>query len=187
MAGDLILADKGFLIAHILPSGVTINIPPFLEHAKCTKNEIIATKNIATCRSHVEQANARIKDFKILSCTPANLRSYADKIVQLVAALVNFQFPLIKECNEGAQFDATFVGWYSFTKLYIAFNHYILWIVASKGHSFIIIYVLCTQVLCGNALFYELNNLINDVRQFRTNDLPKLRSLNEKVLKKGKK
>ena len=111
MAGDLILADKGFLIADILPPGVTINIPPFLEHAKFTKNEIIATKKIATCRIHVERANARIKDFKILSCIPANLRSHADKIVQLVAALVNFQFPLIKECNEGAQFDATFVGW----------------------------------------------------------------------------
>ena len=104
MTGDLILADKGILIADILPSGVTINIPPFLEHGKFTRNEIIATKKIATCRIHVERANARIKDFKILSCIPANLRSHADKIVQLAAALVNFQFPLIKECNEGFAF-----------------------------------------------------------------------------------
>ncbi|KAF3834173.1 hypothetical protein F7725_025377 [Dissostichus mawsoni] len=28
--GDLILADKGFLIQNILPEGVTVNIPPFL-------------------------------------------------------------------------------------------------------------------------------------------------------------
>ena len=111
MAGDLILADKGFLVADILPAGVSINVPPFLEHGKFTKSEIIATKQIANCRIHVERANARIKDFKILSYIPAKLRSHADKIVQLVAALVNFQFPLIKECNEGTQFDSQFVDW----------------------------------------------------------------------------
>ena len=55
-------------------------------------------------------------------------------------------------------------------ELYIAFNHYILWIVASKGHSFIMIFVLCTQFLCGNALFYKLNNLITDVGKLRTNE-----------------
>ena len=111
MAGDLILADKGFLVADILPAGVSINVPPFLEHGKFTKSEIIATKQIANCRIHVERANARIKDFKILSYIPAKLRSHAGKIVQLVAALVNFQFPLIKKCNEGTQFDSQFVDW----------------------------------------------------------------------------
>ena len=109
-AGDLILADKGFLIADILPAGVSINIPPFLENGKF-ESEVIATKKIATCRIHVERANARMKDFKILSFIPAKLRSHADKIVQLVAALVNFQFPLIKECNEGTKFDSNFVDW----------------------------------------------------------------------------
>lgn len=28
--GDLILADKGFLISDVLPDGVSLNIPPFL-------------------------------------------------------------------------------------------------------------------------------------------------------------
>ena len=56
-------------------------------------------------------ANARIMDVKILSCIPANLRSHADKFVQLVAALVKVQFPPIKEYNEGAQVYATVVGW----------------------------------------------------------------------------
>ena len=45
MAGDLILADKGFLM-DILPPGVTITIPPVLELAKGTKSDIIATKNM---------------------------------------------------------------------------------------------------------------------------------------------
>ena len=44
VAGDLILADKGFLIQNIVPAGVSVNIPPFLERGKLTKNEIITTK-----------------------------------------------------------------------------------------------------------------------------------------------
>lgn len=38
--GDLILADKGFLINDILPAGVSLNIPPFLMTAmKCNKQQ----------------------------------------------------------------------------------------------------------------------------------------------------
>ena len=40
VAGDLILADKGFLIQNVVPAGVSFNIPPFLEHRKLSKNEI---------------------------------------------------------------------------------------------------------------------------------------------------
>ena len=32
--GDLIFADKGFLIQDIVPEGVSVNIPPFLNHGK---------------------------------------------------------------------------------------------------------------------------------------------------------
>ena len=45
MAGDLILAYKGFLIADILPPGVTLNIPPFLEHAQFTKTKSLHQRN----------------------------------------------------------------------------------------------------------------------------------------------
>lgn len=103
--GDLILADKGFLIQDIVPNGVSVNIPPFLEHGKFTESEIKATKSIARCRIHVERANARLKDFKVLNFIPPNLRCYADKVFQLGAALVNLQFPLIKEGCEGMEFD----------------------------------------------------------------------------------
>lgn len=92
---DLILADIGFLI----------NIPPFLENGRFTESEAKATKNIAKCRIHVERANARLKDFKILSFIPSNLRCYADKILQLCAALVNLQFPLIKEGCDSTSFE----------------------------------------------------------------------------------
>ena len=105
VTGDLILADKGFLIQDIVPKGVSVNIPPFLENGKFTPSEIKATKNIAKCRIHVERANARLKDFKILSFVPPYLRCHADKVLQLCAALVNLQFPLIKEGCEGFEFE----------------------------------------------------------------------------------
>ena len=99
--GDLILADKGFLIQDLLPRGVSVNIPPFLNCGKFTESEARATKSIARCRIHVERANARLKSFRILGFIPSFLRCHADKLCQLCAALVNLQFPLIKDgCND---------------------------------------------------------------------------------------
>ena len=46
--GDLVLADKGFLIQDLLPNGVSVNIPPFLNKGKFTAREIKLTKSIAT-------------------------------------------------------------------------------------------------------------------------------------------
>jgi len=69
-SGDLILADKGFLIQDIVPKGVSVNIPPVLQNGKFTASEIRATKNVAKCRIHVERANARLKDFKIRNSQP---------------------------------------------------------------------------------------------------------------------
>ena len=104
-AGDLVLADKGFLIQDLVPNGVSVNIPPFLNNGTFTESEAKATKDIAKCRIHVERANARLKDFKILSFIPSYLRCHADIIFQLCASLVNLQFPLIKEGCEGYEFD----------------------------------------------------------------------------------
>ncbi|KAF3833449.1 hypothetical protein F7725_024653 [Dissostichus mawsoni] len=78
--GDLILADKGFLIQNILPEGVTVNIPPFLCHGQLTHSEAQATKLIAQNRIHVERANARLKEFRILKLIPSHLRHFADKL-----------------------------------------------------------------------------------------------------------
>ena len=91
--GDLILADKGFLIhvADIVPSGVSVNIPPFLYDGKFNEREIKLTKTIAWCRIHMERANAHIKDFKILPFIPPYLRCYTEKVLKLCAGLVNLQ------------------------------------------------------------------------------------------------
>ena len=83
---------------------MSVNIRPFLEHGKFTESEAKLTKEIARCRIHVKRANARLKDFKIRSFVPAYLRSHIDKVLQLCAAIVNLQFPLIKEGFEGTDF-----------------------------------------------------------------------------------
>lgn len=43
-SGDLILADKGFLIEYLLPEGVNPNIPPFLTTPKFTPSQMAETK-----------------------------------------------------------------------------------------------------------------------------------------------
>lgn len=62
-AGDMILADKGFLIQDIVPR-VCVNIPPFLNNGTFTESEVKKTKAIAKAWIHVERANARLKDFQ---------------------------------------------------------------------------------------------------------------------------
>jgi len=104
-SGDLILADKGFLIQDIVPKGVSVNIPPFLQNGKFTASKIRATKNVAKCRIHVKRANARVKDFKILNLYLDVLLTKYFKSFQVCAALVNLQFPLIKEGCEGVEFE----------------------------------------------------------------------------------
>ena len=76
VAGDMVLADKGFLIQDILPNDVSLNIPPFLNNGVFTESEAKKTKSIARARIHVERANARLKDFKILTFIPWNFRDF---------------------------------------------------------------------------------------------------------------
>lgn len=97
VAGDLILADKGFLISGIVPAEVIVNIPPFLNKAKFSESEARATQEIARNRIHIERANARLKEFRILDLIPSHLKNSANVLVQLCCALVNLQSPLIKE------------------------------------------------------------------------------------------
>lgn len=67
VAGDMILADKGFLISDILPYGVNLNLPPFLTTAQFTPEQVKQTERIARARVHVERSINKIKKFRILS------------------------------------------------------------------------------------------------------------------------
>lgn len=97
VTGDLVLADKGFLISDLLPQGVSLNIPPFLCTAQFTAEEVIKTRTIAKARIHVERAINRMKIYTILNRIPATLLPHASIVFQVCAALTNFQYPLIKE------------------------------------------------------------------------------------------
>ena len=75
--GDMILADKGFLVRDILPAGVTLNIPSFLNapSKQFTDNQALSNRTISRARIHVERSIQRIKEFNILDCIPAHHRT----------------------------------------------------------------------------------------------------------------
>ena len=82
VAGDLILADKGFTIYALLPDGVNLNIPPFSRgKAQFTIEEGEMCRKIARARLHIERANKRIKIFAILSHVRHNYVPFVDKII----------------------------------------------------------------------------------------------------------
>ena len=95
-AGDLILADKGFTIHDQLPSGVHVNVPPFLSaKSKFTEEEAKLCYKIARARIHVERANERIKNYNILGHISCKYRCIATKKFRVFCAMINFQAPLI--------------------------------------------------------------------------------------------
>jgi len=97
--GDLILADKGFLLHDVLPQGVIVNILPFLTMQQFSKEQVIETTRIARARIHVERAIQRLKVFRILDFVPASYRCKVTKIFQLCACLANMQSPIIKSVD----------------------------------------------------------------------------------------
>lgn len=99
-AGDLILADKGFLLKDLLPPGVNLNIPPFLTTAQFTPAQIKQTESIARARIHVERAIQRMKQYKILALIPRSLFEHGGIVVQVIGALTNLQYPLLEEVKQ---------------------------------------------------------------------------------------
>jgi len=97
--GDIVLADKGFLLHDIMPKGVGLNIPPFLNNGKFSREQVVMTRTIARARIHVEREICRIKAFQILNMIPAQLRPIATIIFQVCGALTNFQNSLIAEVS----------------------------------------------------------------------------------------
>ena len=101
-AEDLVPADKGCLIEDLVPNGISVNIPPFLNNETFSKSEASGTKAIVKCSIHVKRANARLKDMKLysfifmLSCRH-----------NISAVCITWQFavPSIREGCEGYEFD----------------------------------------------------------------------------------
>lgn len=93
--GDMVLADKGFLISDVVPSGVHVNLPHFLVNKQFTPLQINHTYEVANARIIIERVNARIKNFHIVERFPHLMRRHATKIFQVCCCLVNLQNPLI--------------------------------------------------------------------------------------------
>lgn len=96
-SGDLILADKCFLVHELLPAGVSLNIPPFLARKQFTPTEVTETRNIAKARIHIERFNVRLKNWRITQLIPYTTFKYVSIIVQTCVGLVNFKNPLLRE------------------------------------------------------------------------------------------
>jgi hypothetical protein len=99
MPGDLILADKGFELFDILPSGVTLNIPSFLDKEQFTLKETYKNRAISRARIIVERLNARFKVYKILNCVKAKDRAKANMLVKVCVGLTLFMPTLMRELD----------------------------------------------------------------------------------------
>ena len=98
--GDTVMADRGFDIEDILPSGVSLNIPPFKgTRSQLTAKEVEKTACIASVRIHVERAIGRIKNFHILDgVLSLSLHPLADQIFTVCSLLTNF-LPFLVDPN----------------------------------------------------------------------------------------
>ena len=91
--GDSLMADKGFDIEDLLlPLGVGLNIPPFLDkQQRMLPSDIRMTKSIAAVRIHVERAIGRLKQYRLLCGTIDNsMFDVLDRVVIVTAMLCNF-------------------------------------------------------------------------------------------------
>ncbi|XP_064456898.1 uncharacterized protein LOC135367532 [Ornithodoros turicata] len=95
---DVVMADKGFLIADLLEKkGVLLNMPPFLRDGTFSREEVLRTQEIASLRIHVERRIQRIKGYHIFDRPiPLPLAPTINQIWTVTAILTNFQSPLIQ-------------------------------------------------------------------------------------------
>lgn len=97
--GDLVLADRGFLIADELAArGVTLAVPAFAKgKLQFSQREIETSRRLSKARIHVERAIERIKRFHILKQTmPISLLPHSDAILTICASLTNLMPKLVK-------------------------------------------------------------------------------------------
>jgi len=57
-------ADKSFLIRDILPPGVSLNLPFFLDTTQVTNEQMLQTEAVDKARTHVERAIQRKSIFQ---------------------------------------------------------------------------------------------------------------------------
>lgn len=90
---DSVMADKGFTIQDLLPLGVSLNIPPFLESSsQMPAEDVVKTQEIASLRIHVERAINKIKNFHIWDgVIPLHQLGLVNQMWSVCAILCNAQ------------------------------------------------------------------------------------------------
>jgi RNA polymerase-interacting CarD/CdnL/TRCF family regulator len=99
-----VLADKGFLVLHLLPDGVTLVTPPLALADQFSARQVAETRVIAQARGHIERVNERLKNWKILSQIETCHLAYASDIIQVAAILTNLETPIFRSMT--AQYSA---------------------------------------------------------------------------------
>jgi len=95
---DVVMADKGFLIADLLkPLQCSLVIPHFLAKKKQFSSiENKHNKTVANLRVHVERANRRFKEYHLFDAPiPLSLAGSVNQLWCVACLLSNFQGPLI--------------------------------------------------------------------------------------------
>lgn len=102
--GDVVMADKGFLIEEdLIGVGAKLAIPPGKRgQSQMTRRQLTQTKTIANLRIHVERAIKRIKEYNILGSAGGLslvLVPQLDKIMTVCCALCNLLPPMVGDSN----------------------------------------------------------------------------------------
>lgn len=99
-AGDVVMADRGFIISDLLRERkVKLILPAFTKKGlQLSEEDTTNTRRIANVRVHVERVIRRLKNFRLISQTvPINLAPKLDKILRICAALSNLRGDIIHE------------------------------------------------------------------------------------------
>eukprot|EP00122_Pirum_gemmata_P020787 Pgem_evm2s19408 len=90
---SLVMADKGFEIADLMPTGVDYKMPPMLQKGVQMNSESHKqTIRIASARIHVERVIARAKRFAIIGGeVDMNIMPIINEVSKICFYLVNFQ------------------------------------------------------------------------------------------------
>jgi len=100
--GDMVLADKGFLLHDVMPDGVSLVTPDYLVNEQFTVQQVNRNKQISSARVHVERAIQRMRVFRIISLLPPYLRVRSSVLLKVAGFLANCMPPLMQE-NIGKQ------------------------------------------------------------------------------------
>ncbi|XP_033107229.1 uncharacterized protein LOC117109097 isoform X1 [Anneissia japonica] len=98
LKGDVIMADRGFLIEEeLVAMGLQLNSPPVLrEKGSFNVNDVIRIQTVAKHRIHIERAIGKIKCFRIFqSAIPIAMFGTINQIWSVICLLSNFQDPIL--------------------------------------------------------------------------------------------